>query len=88
VAHVTLVEFAPQLRADAVLQRKLLSLKNVTVVVNAQTTEVTGDGSKVNGLIYRERATDEVRHVELEGVFVQIGLVPNTEWPHWVRSTT
>ena len=80
VAQVTLIEFAPELRADAVLQRKLLSLKNVTVVVNAQTTEVTGDGSKVNGLTYRERATGEVRHVELEGVFVQIGLVPNTEW--------
>jgi len=80
VAHVTLVEFAPELRADAVLQRKLRSLKNVSVVLNAQTTEVTGDGSKVNGLTYRERASGEVRHVELEGVFVQIGLVPNTEW--------
>jgi len=80
VAHVTLVEFAPELRADAVLQRKLRSLKNVTVVVNAQTTDVTGDGSKVNGLTYRERSSGEVRHVELEGVFVQIGLVPNTEW--------
>jgi alkyl hydroperoxide reductase subunit F len=80
VAHVTLVEFAPELRADAVLQRKLHSLKNVTVVVNAQTTEVTGDGSKVSGLTYKERATGEIRKVELEGVFVQIGLVPNTEW--------
>jgi alkyl hydroperoxide reductase subunit F len=80
VAQVTLVEFAPELRADAILQRKLHSLKNVTVVVNAQTTEVTGDGNKVNGLIYKERATGEVRQVELEGVFVQVGLVPNTEW--------
>jgi len=80
VAHVTLLEFAPELRADEVLQRKLRSLKNVTVFVNAQTSEVNGDGSKVNGLTYRERATGETRHVELEGVFVQIGLVPNTEW--------
>jgi alkyl hydroperoxide reductase subunit F len=80
VAHVTLVEFMPELRADAVLQRKLRSLKNVSVVLNAQTTEVTGDGSKVNGLTYRDRATGDEHHVELEGVFVQIGLVPNTEW--------
>ena len=80
VAHVTLVEFAPELRADAVLQRKLRSLKNVDIIVNAQTTEVTGDGSKVNGLVYKERASGEVRRLELEGVFVQIGLVPNTEF--------
>jgi alkyl hydroperoxide reductase subunit F len=80
VAHVTLVEFAPELRADAVLQRKLRSLKNVDIVVNAQTTEVTGDGSKVNGLTYKNRADGALSHLELEGVFVQIGLVPNTEW--------
>ena len=80
VAHVTLVEFAPELRADAVLQRKLLSLPNVTVIVNAQTTEVTGDGNKVNGLTYKERASGEERRLALEGVFVQIGLVPNTEF--------
>ena len=80
VAHVTLVEFAPELRADAVLQRKLRSLKNVDIIVNAQTTEVTGDGSKVNGLVYKERASSQVRRLELEGVFVQIGLVPNTEF--------
>jgi alkyl hydroperoxide reductase subunit F len=80
VAHVTLLEFAPELRADAVLQRKLHSLKNVTVIANAQTTEVTGDGNKVNGLTYKERASGEQRRLELEGVFVQIGLVPNTEF--------
>jgi alkyl hydroperoxide reductase subunit F len=80
VAHVTLVEFAAELRADAVLQRKLHSLKNVTVIANAQTTEVTGDGNKVNGLTYKERASGEERRLELEGVFVQIGLVPNTEF--------
>jgi alkyl hydroperoxide reductase subunit F len=79
VAHVTLVEFDTKLRADDVLQRKLRTLGNVTIVTNAQTTEITGD-SKVNGLVYRDRATGEDRHVPLEGVFVQIGLVPNTEW--------
>jgi alkyl hydroperoxide reductase subunit F len=80
VGHVTLVEFAEQLRADAVLQRKLASLPNVTTILNAQTTEVTGDGQKVNGLVYKDRASSQERRVDLEGVFVQIGLVPNTEW--------
>jgi alkyl hydroperoxide reductase subunit F len=80
VAHVTLIEFDTQLRADAVLQRKLASLPNVVVILNAQTTEVTGDGQKVNGLVYKDRASGETKTVELEGVFVQIGLVPNTEW--------
>src|SRR5574343_1217167 len=80
VEHVTLVEFADALKADAVLVNKLKSLPNVTIHTNAQTTEITGDGSKVNGLSYKDRATDAVHHVALEGVFVQIGLVPNTEW--------
>ena len=80
VAHVTLIEFDTQLRADAVLVNKLKSLPNVTIHVHAQTTEITGDGAKVNGLRYTERATGEAQQVELEGVFVQIGLVPNTEW--------
>jgi alkyl hydroperoxide reductase subunit F len=80
VEHVTLVEFADALKADAVLVNKLKSLANVTIHVNAQTTEITGDGSKVNGLSYKNRATEAVHHVELEGVFVQIGLVPNTEF--------
>lgn len=80
VSHVTLLEFAAELKADAVLQRKLHSLPNVTVITSAQTTEITGDGKKVNGISYKERVSGEVRHVELEGVFVQIGLVPNTEW--------
>lgn len=80
VGHVTLIEFDMQLRADAVLQRKLHSLSNVAVVTNAQTTEITGDGQKVNGLIYKDRATGESHRVALEGVFVQIGLVPNTDW--------
>ncbi|MDR6607450.1 alkyl hydroperoxide reductase subunit F [Pseudomonas synxantha] len=80
VSHVTLLEFDVQLRADAVLQRKLHSLPNVTVITSAQTTEVTGDGQKVNGLRYKDRQSDELRSVELEGIFVQIGLLPNTDW--------
>ncbi len=80
VQHVTLVEFADALKADAVLVSKLKSLRNVSIHVNAQTTEITGAGGKVNGLSYKDRASGESHHVELEGVFVQIGLVPNTEW--------
>lgn len=80
VSAVTLIEFGNELRADAVLQKKLRSLPNVTIVTEAQTTEVTGDGKKVNGITYTDRATGASHHVELEGVFVQIGLVPNTEW--------
>src|SRR5450830_877796 len=80
VSHVTLLEFAAELKADAVLVRKLKSLPNVTTITSAQTTEITGDGKKVNGISYKERVSGEVKHVELEGVFVQIGLVPNTEW--------
>ena len=80
VAHVTLLEFDVQLRADAVLQKKLFSLPNVTVITQAQTTEVTGDGEKVNGITYKDRTSGDMHHVELEGIFVQIGLLPNTDW--------
>jgi alkyl hydroperoxide reductase subunit F len=80
VAHVTLIEFDSVLRADAVLQRKLASLPNVRIVTSALTTEVKGDGQKVTGLVYKDRNSDETHNVDLEGVFVQIGLVPNTEW--------
>ncbi|MBW5285192.1 FAD-dependent oxidoreductase, partial [Burkholderia gladioli] len=80
VREVTLIEFGQTLRADEVLQRKLRSLPNVTVVTSAQTKELTGDGQKLNGLIYLERETGETKRIDLEGVFVQIGLVPNTEW--------
>jgi NADH-dependent peroxiredoxin subunit F len=79
VRHVTLIEFDTQLRADAVLQNKLRSLPNVDVVLNAQTTAITGT-DKVDGLTYKDRASGEEKRVELEGVFVQIGLVPNTDW--------
>ncbi|ESQ97881.1 alkyl hydroperoxide reductase subunit F [Stutzerimonas chloritidismutans AW-1] len=80
VAHVTLLEFGEELRADAVLQRKLNSLPNVRVLKMAQTTEVKGDGQKVTGLVYKDRTNDELHNVELEGIFVQIGLLPNSEW--------
>lgn len=80
VSHVTLIEFDSQLRADAVLQRKLHSLANVKVITSALTTEVTGDGQKVNGLRYKDRQSSEQHDIELEGIFVQIGLLPNTDW--------
>jgi len=79
-SHVTLIEYDTALRADAVLTRKLRSLPNVTVITNAQTTEVTGDGERVNGLLYRSRQDGSLHTVRLAGVFVQIGLVPNTDW--------
>ncbi|AFO51059.1 alkyl hydroperoxide reductase subunit F [Pseudomonas alloputida] len=80
VAQVTLIEFDSQLRADAVLQRKLRSLPNVNVITSALTTEVLGNGEKVTGLRYKDRTTDEQHEVALEGIFVQIGLLPNTDW--------
>ena len=80
VAHVTVIEFADQLKADAVLVNKLKSLNNVTIHTNAQTTEITGDGSVVNGIRFKDCASGEEHHVALEGVFVQIGLIPNTEF--------
>ena len=80
VEHVTVLQFEEQLRADAVLQKKLFSLPNVEVITQAQTTEITGDGHKVDGLSYIDRASGVSHHVELAGVFVQIGLVPNTDW--------
>jgi alkyl hydroperoxide reductase subunit F len=80
VGHVTVVEFMDQLKADAVLVAKLKSLKNTTIVLNAQTTEIHGDGKTVNAMSYKNRATGETHRLDLEGVFVQIGLVPNTEF--------
>ncbi len=80
VGHVSLLEFDGQLRADAVLQKKLHSLPNVTIIVNAKSTEVTGNGEKVDGLVYEDRHSGEVHRIALDGVFVQIGLVPNTDW--------
>ena len=80
VSHVTVIEYDPALRADAVLTRKLRSLPNVTVVTSAQTTGIVGDGQKVTALDYRDRQSGASRTIELAGVFVQIGLVPNTDW--------
>jgi len=79
-AHVTLVEFDDRLRADDVLQAKLASLPNVAVIVGALTTEVLGDGEQVTGLTYEDRAGGASHKVDLDGIFVQIGLLPNTEW--------
>jgi len=80
VAHVTLLQFDTVLKADAVLQKKLHSLPNVTIITSAQTTEVTGDGTKMNGLTYTDRITGESKHLALDAVFVQIGLLPNSDW--------
>jgi alkyl hydroperoxide reductase subunit F len=80
VKHVTLIEFGAELRADAVLVAKLRSLPNVTVITNAQTTEFTGTNGKLDGLNYTDRVSGEAKRVGVEGCFVQIGLVPNTEW--------
>ena len=80
VEHVTLIEFDTQLRADDVLQRKVRSLGNVDVIVGALTTEVLGDGERVTGLTYEDRATEITHEVPLAGIFVQIGLLPNTDW--------
>ena len=80
VEHVTVLEFADTLRADAVLQRKAESLANIEIIKNAQTTEVRGDGSKAVGLTYTDRASGESKQLDVAGIFVQIGLVPNTEW--------
>ncbi len=80
VGHVTLIEFDGRLRANEVLQAKLRSLANVDIITSALTTEVLGDGSKVTGLVYEDRTTGGKHKVELEGIFVQIGLLPNTEW--------
>ena len=80
VSHVTLIEFDDKLRADAVLQTKLASLPNVTVIKSALTTEVKGNGQKVTGLVYQDRVSGEHHEVTLDGIFVQIGLLPNSDW--------
>ncbi|MBN8437001.1 MAG: alkyl hydroperoxide reductase subunit F [Candidatus Accumulibacter sp.] len=80
VAHVTLLEFESSLRADAILQKKLFSLANVTVITQALSTEVSGDGKKVNGLVYTDRKSGQGHRIDLEGIFVQIGLLPNSDW--------
>ncbi|MFD3259558.1 alkyl hydroperoxide reductase subunit F [Paenibacillus lentus] len=77
--HVTVLEFMPELKADSVLQDRLNSLPNTTVIKNAQVKEITGS-NRVDGISYIERESGETKHVDLEGVFVQIGLVPNTDW--------
>ncbi len=80
VEHVTVLEFSDTLRADEVLQRKARSLPNVKIIMNAATSEVRGDGNKVVGLTYTDRVSGESAKVDVAGIFVQIGLVPNTDW--------
>ena len=80
VEHVSVVEFSDKLIADTVLQEKLRSLPNVDIILNAQTTEVTGADDKVNGLVYKDRVTNEMHRLDLAGIFILIGLIPNTEW--------
>jgi len=80
VEHVTLLEFAPEMKADSVLQDKVRSLPNVDIILNAQTLEVKGDGAKLTGLQYKDRVTETVHDLSLAGIFVQIGLLPNTNW--------
>lgn len=80
VAHVTLLQRDTALIADAVLQKKLRSLNNVTIITSAETTEVTGDGTKMNGLTYKDLETGESNHLALDAVFVQVGLLPNSNW--------
>lgn len=79
VKHVTVLEFMPELKADNVLQKRLYSLPNVTVLKNVQTKEITGQ-DKVNGITYVNRERNEEVHLDVEGVFILIGLAPNTEW--------
>jgi alkyl hydroperoxide reductase subunit F len=80
VAHVTLLEFADELKADDILQRKLKSLENVDIILSARTTEVYGNDKHVTGLSYEDRKSGELKQLSIEGVFVQIGLLPNTDW--------
>ncbi|GMA56800.1 hypothetical protein GCM10025858_13030 [Alicyclobacillus sacchari] len=76
---MTVLEFLPELKADDVLQKRLFSLANVTVLTHVETKEITGT-DKVDGITYLDRSSGETKHMDLDGVFVQIGLVPNTEW--------
>ncbi len=80
VVHVTLIEFDSELRADAVLQKKLRSMSNVTIITSALTTEVLGNGEKMTGMTYKSRLDDSAHELTVDGVFVQIGLLPNTDW--------
>lgn len=80
VEHVTLLEFAPEMKADQSSAGQTAQPENVDIILNAQTTEVKGDGSKVVGLEYRDRVSGDIHNIELAGIFVQIGLLPNTNW--------
>jgi alkyl hydroperoxide reductase subunit F len=77
---VTLFEFNDALKADRVLVDKLHSLPNTSVVVNARTAELVGDGQKIVGLRYQDRASGKDVTFDVDGVFVQIGLLPNSSF--------
>lgn len=87
VKSVTLFEFAPELKADKVLVNKLEGLPNVKIIKNARTSRVIGDNGKVTALEYEDRATGQFKDVDLDGVFVQIGLVPNSGFMKGVVET-
>jgi len=80
VKHVTLIEYAPQLRADAVLVNKLKSLPNVKIVTGAESQTVLGNDREVTGLRFKDRMGGAVHELPVAGIFVQIGLIPNTDW--------
>lgn len=77
-SDVTVLEFGDELRADAVLQRKAKALDNVQIITSARTTEVVAADGSVNGLAYEDRTTGDLKNINLDGVFVQIGLAPNS----------
>ncbi|HEY0964100.1 MAG TPA: alkyl hydroperoxide reductase subunit F [Pseudomonadales bacterium] len=79
VEHVTVLEYSSTLKADKVLVDKARSLANVTIITDAQTTAIDGDGARVTGLRYRDRDSGDEHQIALAGVFVQIGLVPNSD---------
>jgi alkyl hydroperoxide reductase subunit F len=84
VSEVVLIEFGSQLKADQVLINKLNSLSNTSIITSARTTQVLGDGQRVVALEYENRETKGIIKIDLDGVFVQIGLLPNT---HFIKDT-
>ena len=77
--HIDVFEFLDTLKADTVLQEKVANLKNVTIHLSQQIVKVTGDGKTLDGLDVKDRKTGEIKHYKENGVFIQIGLQPNSE---------
>jgi len=80
VKSVTVFEFMPELKADKVLVDKATSKANITIHKNVATKQIKATGGKVSSIEYQDRATEEVIDLPLHGVFVQIGLVPNSDF--------